>query len=378
MQRQRKKRIIAFLNAFIDGKSGSDTCLIEVLKRITNADIVVVTSYLGMRLCEEEGVKAQFVVSSWEKRFSLLLLRYICRTIKIIFWKGMQRKNAVFFTSSDFFPDVFPSFLWKRKDSRWIQIIHHLYPNYSGRPGSFLVNVAGYYLQRISLYFIQRRADRIIVVNTFLKEQLLSLGFGRDKIVVIPNGIDTRYLQSIHKQENYFDGVYFGRLHRAKGIFDLLAIWQKVLRTHRKARLALIGYGGKEIVKSLNRAIRKHHLAKTVHVLGFLPKERAYSLLKSSSVGLFPSHEEGFGIAIAEALSCSVPVVAWDLPVYKEVFNGYIISVDRGNISGFAEAVSTVLTNKNQHRGQKVQARMFVEKYSWDRIFPRYKSVLGL
>ena len=43
----------------------------------------------------------------------------------------------------------------------------------------------------------------------------------------------------------------------------------------------------------------------------------ALSVVKSVLVFVFPSHEEGWGIAICEAMACGLAVVAYDLPAYE-------------------------------------------------------------
>lgn len=67
---------------------------------------------------------------------------------------------------------------------------------------------------------------------------------------------------------------------------------------------------------------------------------------RESKVFIHPSHEEGFGVAPLEAQACGLPVVAWNLPVYQEVFPKGMIKVEMGDIKRFADKVLDLLNNK--------------------------------
>ena len=75
-----------------------------------------------------------------------------------------------------------------------------------------------------------------------------------------------------------------------------------------------------------------------VEFAGYLSGSSKYALLKASKVLLFPSHYESFGMVALEALACGVPVVAYDLEVYKEAFEDKLITVPRGNTTALAQA----------------------------------------
>jgi glycosyltransferase involved in cell wall biosynthesis len=54
---------------------------------------------------------------------------------------------------------------------------------------------------------------------------------------------------------------------------------------------------------------------------------------------IFPSHEEGYGMAVAEALANGCRVVSYDLPVFKKEFGDSIVRVPCYNLEIFAEKV---------------------------------------
>jgi glycosyltransferase involved in cell wall biosynthesis len=78
---------------------------------------------------------------------------------------------------------------------------------------------------------------------------------------------------------------------------------------------------------------------------GFITEEQKRRLLGESAVFLAPSSEEGWGIAVAEALATELPVVAYRLPVLDELFTSAYMAVSPGDVDALAAAAARVLTD---------------------------------
>jgi glycosyltransferase involved in cell wall biosynthesis len=90
--------------------------------------------------------------------------------------------------------------------------------------------------------------------------------------------------------------------------------------------------------------------------------------MKQSKLFLYADTENGWGIAIAEAMASKCVVVAYDLPVYREVFSDAILYVPLSNINKYAEVILNLLNNEKLVREMAERSRIFVSKYDWDRI----------
>ena len=86
--------------------------------------------------------------------------------------------------------------------------------------------------------------------------------------------------------------MLLGRLHRTKGVFDLVDIWKLVVDQRRNAKLAIVGGDptGKVIAELENR-LSSNGIRNNVIFLGWLSTESISTVLKSSKVFVFPSHE---------------------------------------------------------------------------------------
>jgi glycosyltransferase involved in cell wall biosynthesis len=256
----------------------------------------------------------------------------------------------------------------RNKDIKWIQVIHHIYPNSKKRAGNKLANFFGFYLQKLSLLLIKKKADKIIILNEPIRKELIKRGFQENKLYFGCNGIDLEYLDSIKKKDFSYDGVFLGRLSPSKGTNDLVEVWKKVCESLPEARLALVGGGNNEEKKQLDRKIEKYHLENNIDLLGFLENDETFSILKSGRVFLFPSHEEGWGISISEAMACALPVVAWNLPAYVEIYRNNIIAIAENNVDSFAKQTTLLLQDDDKREEMGKMGREFIKKYSWEKV----------
>ena len=380
-----KKNIVIFLNAFWnngEGMSGGDQMLIQIFKRIRKSfnEVDCYTNIDGKKVIKDGGVcDIEYHISRrfFDKLF--LGLNYILRTIQSL--DVLSKKNvAIVYGGSDFFPDVIPAFLYKlfHPKVRWFQCIFHIYPNWRDRPGSKLKNFIAQYLQNFSFLFA-RKADKIINLNYQVKNELIKKGFNEDKIVVNTPGIDLDYFKNLKVPENTkkYEATFLARLNPSKGIFDLVKIWQKVTDKKPMAKLAIMGGGSNEMRKKLRDKIKNNKLEKNIDILGFVENDEAFSIIKNSKIFLFPSHEEGFGIAIAEAMACGVSVISWDLPVYQEIFESHSIQVKENDIELFSKEILEILNNKIKRANIVKEAGDFIRKYSWELIAQKHLKILN-
>lgn len=93
-------------------------------------------------------------------------------------------------------------------------------------------------------------------------------------------------------------------------------------------------------------------------------------LLKKSACFFFPSYEEGWGIALAEALYCECRCVCYELPHYRSVFGDFPVYARLGDPADFVRAfqqggaVSPEQKNSVRQYDDQLVARRLVEHLS--------------
>ena len=132
------------------------------------------------------------------------------------------------------------------------------------------------------------------------------------------------------------------------------------------AKLCIIGEG--QVRTKLENQVKNEKLDDNILFMGSVSENEKYRLLKKSKIFIYPSYQEGWGIVIAEALACELPVVTYNLPVYRNIFNNYLFTVEVGNIDKLADKVISTLDNLEEYNQFIIDARMYISKYDWKEV----------
>ena len=152
-----------------------------------------------------------------------------------------------------------------------------------------------------------------------MKLRLLRRGFSESEIVFVSSGMNLKIAEQVSAQIKKYDVIWLGRIHRQKGIDDLLATLAFLSKEIVDFRAVLVGR-----LDELAPRLAELNLSGCVKLSGLVSEEEKFRLFKSSRIFLMPSRQESWGIVIAEALACDVPVVAYDLPAYRPIFGSLI------------------------------------------------------
>lgn len=298
-----------------------------------------------------------------------VFLNYLSRVWRITRMLRHRQPPAVVYSSTNILPDVFPAFFARRRwpTSRWIARVHHLIPPPWRREGRTIVNIVSWLMHLTSIALIRWRADAVIALNRTLRDELQRLGVRPDRIHVIGAGVDVERIRvaSQKRSRRGYDGVFLGRLHQTKGIFDLIDVWRTVRQTRPTAKLGIIGSGPPEVRMVLETKIKQSGLSDGIDVLGFLPEDDLFPTLAASKVFLFVDHEAGWGIAIAEAMACGLPVVGYDLSIFGDVFRRGFMTAPLRDVQTFANRVIELLSDDDRRRTLRREAFEQAEMLDW-------------
>lgn len=359
--------VLAFLNAYTEGTSGGDVWFVEVARRLSQFKWIIVTSELGRKYYSGMGLNAEFIITSQETEFRNVILTYLLRTYRAI--RLTHSVNAVVVEAASDAPcDVLPAlwYRWHRRKShvKWVQRIFHLVPFRRSRMLACTVQLVCHVL-------IALRADKIVVDNSQLKLALTNRGISQGRIIVSRPGLTSRRNMSTtsevsHEIITQIDALYVGRLQQSKGVFDLPDIWQRVVRLNPGAQLTIAGHGPSHVVRRLRERVVSLGLERNVILLGFVSDDELVSLRSRTRVFILPSHEEGFGMAILDAIQAGIPVIAWDLGVFREHFGNGVEVVPEGNIELFALRTAQLLSDSDRHQKLVKLGKQIAAKFDWD------------
>lgn len=252
----------------------------------------------------------------------------------------------------------------------WYETWGDYWYEYLGRKGIF-----GKIIEKM----ITRLPKRIIAISDRVKQDIVSLGVKKAKIVVVSNGVDFESIQNIKPASDELDVIFVGRLFQHKNVDSLIKAVDILRKDLPNIKCGIIG-DGPEREKLVNLTVELN-LEQNVRFFGFLPlDEDVISYMKSSKVFVLPSTREGFPNTILEANASSLPVI-----VVRSKNNAGVDVIEAGN-NGFivepspkaiAVKVKSVLDDKNQLQKLSRQAKAWAKEYDWEAIVSKLERVYG-
>ncbi len=229
-------------------------------------------------------------------------------------------------------------------------------------------------------------ADVITANTPYLRDILFDLGCPKDKLEIVPVGVNTKYFnqnESIEINDKNFELITVGRLNVVKGQIYALKVIKRLKEAGYKIKFKLIGDGPEKEV--LHNYIVQNNLEDIVCMLGAQPPKKVVSLLRASHLFLFTSvseyqgkSTETQGLATLEAMACGLPVIGFNSGGIKYTFEN--------NVSGFLceeydvdcvfDKVKYLIENQKILVEMGEEAKKFVnQNYSQDIIDFKWKNI---
>jgi len=236
-------------------------------------------------------------------------------------------------------------------------------------------------LRRQAILSAAERAAGIICVWRGLAERLAEAGVARDKLHVVPNGVDAgRFhfvappsaLQSLPEtvpaawRQASRRALWVGNLVDVKAPERALAALSRLgASLPDAAHLLIVGRG--PLLDGLRRQASQAGIAARVHFVGGLPHEVLPAVMNAADVLLLTSRSEGMPNVVLEALACGLPVVATEVGAVGEMLAGEPLArgvAAAGDPAALAEALTDVL----QAVGDRPALAARHGQRTWDRM----------
>lgn len=210
-----------------------------------------------------------------------------------------------------------------------------------------------------------RLADRIICVSKNVADFAEKrIGLPADRLVVIPNGIDTDIFHPAPAQPTKATDQltigYVGRLQKVKGVHFLIDAFARLVSEYPHLQLHLVGDGSERA--ALAQQAQALGVSDNIHFLGIRADMPA--LYPTFDLFVLPSLWEGMPNVALEAMACGVPVIATNTGGTPEVVqtgkSGLL--VQPGNVTALYEAMALLLADTEQRRRLAQAGRSFVEQ----------------
>jgi glycosyltransferase involved in cell wall biosynthesis len=116
--------------------------------------------------------------------------------------------------------------------------------------------------------------------------------------------------------------LFLGRIHEKKGCDLLIEAFAKIAGDDARLRLMMAGPGTPALLERLKRMAADRGIAGRVDWPGMLQGDAKWGAFYSAEAFVLPSHQENFGIAVAEALGCGLPVlISNKVNIWREIIS---------------------------------------------------------
>jgi len=255
-----------------------------------------------------------------------------------------------------------------------VLVVHHLHRDIFRRETKPPFRWVGYFLEGWVMPRMYRRTQVVTVSNSTL-EDLVAMGFDRDQITIIHNGVHA--LEGfVHRPSASPRILCMGRLTRQKRVDVVLRAMRSVLREFPDARLDIVGQGPdrarlEQLAWSLN-------LAYHVRFHGYVPGSARDQLAAQAWVAVCPSAFEGWGVTAVEASARGLPVVASNVHGLRDSVRdgetGLLVPVD--DPTAFANALCSLIGDEEARARMGVAGMAWAARHSWDHSADQMSTLL--
>lgn len=239
---------------------------------------------------------------------------------------------------------------------------------------------------------IIKKADKIVTLGYTMKEELISQGIERNKIIIVPNGVDTEKLypkpplvslkEKLGIKNEKLLG-YIGSIRRIEGIEILLKAMEIIKREIKDVFLLIIGPGDPIYINELKIITKKLKINNYVKFLGPVPNSEIDDYYSILNICIIPRLNIRVNQLVTplkplEVMAMGKVLLVSNLPALKELVKPNISGelFETENSEDLADKIMKFIINPEETNRLGQSARKYVENnYSWQKIIKKYISL---
>lgn len=373
-------RLVVYRNCFTGDVSGGDMHMSGLLGWLLDshsaADALLVRPRSdGQEKVYPEVGRIRTLTHPDTRLKQSIALMYIARAFQAASQVNkFVNRSDVLVASSHFLPDVLPVYFARAPRQKKVVYIHHIIADMP-RPDNLNTKLANLQ-EKLCFALIRQRFGKVIVVNKDVAARLRQMGFRRQQILLSSNFVHPLSGLRPYEQKD-ITLAFCGRMVAQKGVDDFIETCRSLKDQVAGFRAVMIGVGPE--LERLRATIKQEKLP--IDMVGYVDDAIKFDLMSRAQLFVFPSVEEGWGIAVAEALAVGTPVVAYDLPVYEQVFGSQLHTVPLGNRQAIVQTVGELLESyrgsPESYRAEQQQIADFAEQFKVERVAAKEYEFMG-
>lgn len=224
---------------------------------------------------------------------------------------------------------------------------------------------------RLNLYYLRKQLYKVNSIVALTEGDAKDWRKHNEHVYVIPNVVQLNPLKRNSKLDSKII-IFVGRFSQQKDFGTLIDVWRIVQQRHKDWELHAYGEG--ELRCHYEKVVADENL----NIRMFPPTSNIFEKYVGSSMLVMTSRYEPFGLVLPEAMSCGLPVVAFNCPygpadIIKNGENGFLI--DNRNIGEFALCVNRLIEDRMLRLKMGECAIISAQRYRSETIMPLWKSL---
>ncbi|MBI4836210.1 MAG: glycosyltransferase family 4 protein [Candidatus Abawacabacteria bacterium] len=222
------------------------------------------------------------------------------------------------------------------------------------------------------------KADVIIAISEHTKVDLMRyFQCPEERIVVTPLGYDRDFyypitspnaiqivLERLQIKSPYIFAL--GTVEPRKNMDGLIMAYDALPRALKDKYNLIIGGGKGWLDNKVFSLIQERNLQDKVKFLGYVEEDDLRYLYSGAACFVFPSHYEGFGLPLLQAMACCCPCITANNSSLLEVAGDAALLVDAANIPSITNAIQQLLTDTHLASQLKQKGLAQAQKFSWE------------
>jgi glycosyltransferase involved in cell wall biosynthesis len=255
-------------------------------------------------------------------------------------------------------------------------------------PSWYRYERAQYY--RWSVTRSARLASRIITVSTATAIEICKiLSVPADRIDVVHNGVDERFTPRNEGEQRAARNKYrlpdryvlfVGTIEPRKNVARIIRAWSQIA-SDIKEDLVIAGREGWK-VGPIHQEAELAGQFERIHFPGYIENDDLPAIMSGATALIYPSLYEGFGIPVAEAMACGLPVLTSNVSSLPEIAGDAALTLDPTDVDGLAEGIRNLASDEALRSELSRKGFEQAKRYEWSRAAQQtlasYKRMLGI
>lgn len=234
-----------------------------------------------------------------------------------------------------------------------------------------------------------RAAQKILAVSSRTEKDLIQhLGIAAKKISVnyidcdeiYKKPIDPKHIASMLRKYQLKPGYIYtgGGLEIRKNTEGVIRAYKHLLESNKKihfiSELPKLVVSGKllphlaPLVCDVEKLVEALNLSNNVEILDYVPQDELPALYSQASFFIYPSHYEGFGIPVLEAMAAGCAVITSKTSSLPEVGLDSVLYCHPDEVRDIAMVMRNLLTNHDLRKTLKVRGQQRAQNFSWKKF----------